>query len=348
MKVLKTSVWFVFLMVVLLLVVGCAQDDASDSVVDEVGEVEQEEYKLAALFTAAVHDEDFNAVGFAALQEVGINQGVQVAYSEKVAIPDTARVVEEYIADGYNIIWAHSGLFNGAILELVEKFPEVSFILEVDLTPEVLEPNVWYVKRNYYKGHYVIGAAAALASETGNIGFVGGAELPFLRSNLNAIQQAIDDLGSEAKIQYIFTGDFADVVKAKQATESLIARGCDVIVSGTNLGNYGIFSAVLESERKVYVTTMYTHQSHHIPDNYLTTDLFNFSVAVNEMVEAIKSGEKGGYTELRYGKGESRYTHFPLLNVSDEINDKVQEIADAVESGEIVVVENLAAIEIKE
>ncbi len=326
-----------------LILGGCGPEASPDP-----GLGENDELKIAALFSAAVHDEDFNAIGFAALQEVGIYHDLPIAYSEKVAIPDTKRVIEEYIADGYNVIWAHSGLFNGAVNEICDQYPDVSFILEVDIVPEEEKPNIWNIKRNYHLGHYVIGAAAALSTKTDKIGFVGGAELPYIRGNVNAIQQAIDDLGSNAKIHYIQTGDFADVIKAKQATETLIAKGCDVIVSGTNIGNYGIFSAVLDAGKPVLVTTMYTHKEHHIPDNYLTTDLFDFSVVLKEIIGEVKAGKKGGFMELVYGKEQARYNHFPLLNVSEEINNQVQQIADDVESGKITVVENLEELNIKE
>jgi len=51
-------------------------------------------------------------------------------------------------------------------------------------------------------------------------------------------------------------------------------------------------------------------------------------------------GEKNGYVRLDYGKGKGRYNQFPIHNVSKEINDKVQKIADDLEAGKIKVVKN--------
>ena len=306
---------------------------------------EKPKFKMAAIFPGSIQDADYNTIGFVALQDVGKEYDLETAYSEKVAVPDAERVMKEYINEGYNIIWVHGAQFNGAATNIGDDYPDVTFILEVDAKPENLKPNFWYMDRNFYTGFYVLGALAALKTETGKIGYIGGLELPFTRGEINAVKQAIKDLGSDAKLEYIYVGDFNDPVKTRQAAEGLISKGVDVILSSVNLGNYGLYNAVKEADRSVFITTKYTDKKVHAPDNYLTSDLFNFSVPLKEIVGKILNGEKGGFTELKYGKGQARYTQFPISNVSEEINAKVQQIADDVESGKIKVIKNLETID---
>ncbi len=315
----------------------------------EAGPGEEEvEYKLAAVFPGSIQDADYNTLGYMAIEKAGEENGIEIAYSEQIAVPDAERVIREYIDSGYNIIWVHGNQFNSAALEIGEEFPDVTFIIEVDAPLDEFKPNFWYMDRNYHTGFYVLGALAALTTQTGNIGYIGGLELPFTRAELNATQQALDDLGSSAKIHYLYVGDLNDPVKARTTAESLIGAGCDILLSSLNLGNYGVFTAVEKADSKIYITTKYTDKREHAPDNYLTTDLFNYTNPMIEIVGKIKGGEKGGFMLFEYGKeGKPRSTQFPISHVSEEINEQVMQISNDVENGKITVIHDFESIKVK-
>ncbi|MDW7730416.1 MAG: BMP family protein [Bacillota bacterium] len=348
----KSFLMLGLLMLFALLLFGCAPTPAVDEPTEPAVEEEEtvtaaDTIKFAAVMPGSIQDADYNTLGFLAVQDLGSEFGVSTSYSERVAVPDAGRVMSEYIDDGFNVIWVHGSQFNDTALDLGANNPDVIFIIEVDAQPAQTLPNFWYLDRNFYTGFYVLGAAAALTTESGHIGYIGGVELPFTRAELNAMQQAIDDLESSATIQYLYVGDFNDPLEARRSAESLIARGVDVIVSSVNLGNYGIFTAAQEAGQPVLVTTKYTDKSTHAPQNYLTTDLFNFSAPLIEIVDRIIGGEVGGYLKLEYGEGKPRATQFPLLNVSDEISAQVRQIFDQVASGEITVIQKMDAIEVR-
>jgi basic membrane protein A and related proteins len=349
----KTILILVLMLMFLLLVFGCSteqdvpEDEMIDQVEDDETEAEVEPLKVATIMPGSIQDADYNTLGFLAVQDLERELNVQTAYSERVAVPDAGRVMSEYIDDGFTVIWVHGSQFNDTALDLGARNPDVIFIIEVDSEPAESLPNLWNLDRNFYTGFYVLGAAAALTTESGHIGYIGGVELPFTRAELNAIQQAIDDMGSTADIQYLYVGDFNDPLEARRSAESLISKGVDVIISSVNLGNYGLFTAAQEANSQVLVTTKYTDKSTHAPQNYLTTDLFDFSTPLLEIVERIIGGEQGGYLKLEYGEGKPRDTQFPLLNVSDEISTQVKQISDQVASGAINVIQKMDAIEIR-
>ena len=349
----KSILLLVFMMMLAFMIFGCASEqeppgvDPSEPAEEEEAATEVDSVKFATIMPGSIQDADYNTLGFIAVQDVGSEFGISTSYSERVAVPDAGRVMNEYIDDGFNVIWVHGSQFNDTALDLGANNPDVIFIIEVDAEPAQTLPNFWYLDRNFYTGFYVLGAAAALSTETGHIGYIGGVELPFTRAELNAMQQAVDDLGSTADIQYLYVGDFNDPLEARRSAESLIARGVDIIVSSVNLGNYGIFSAAQEASSQVLVTTKYTDKSTHAPQNYLTTDLFEFSAPIVEILGRIIGGEMGGYLKLDYGEGKPRATQFPLLNVPDEISAQVKQISDQVASGETSVIQKMDAIEVR-
>lgn len=300
-------------------------------------------WKIAAIFPGVINDRDYNQLGYQALMDLKKEFGVKVAYSQKVAVPDAARVMEEYINSGFNIIWAHGGQYVRITLEVAKKYPDVRFIIEDEAPPKEYLPNVFTLGREYHLGFYVLGALATMVTKTGHIGFISGLELPFTYGEINAIYQAIKDLGMKnmVKLHYIYTGDFNDPLKARQAAETLISKGCDVLISGLNLGNFGLFEAVKKAKRKVYFTATYTDKSKSAPENFLAADLFNFSYSMRKLVRDIMNGEKGKYFSMEWGEGKARYTEIPVKNVSLYINEKVKEIAKDIELGKITVKKEL-------
>ncbi|MDA3938550.1 MAG: BMP family protein [Spirochaetia bacterium] len=293
--------------------------------------------KIAALFPGSIQDADYNTLGYIALQEVANSESLKSSYSEKIAVPDAERVMKEYINADFNIIFVHGNQFNGAVAKVAPEYPNVTFIIEIDAKPETLAPNVWYIGRNYYTGFYVLGALASMKTETGKIGFIGGLELPFIRGEVNAVNQALSDMDSDASLQYLFVGDFNDPLKARQAAEGLISQGVDIIISAVNLGNFGLYSAVKEAGRPVFLTTTYTDKATQAPENYLSSDIFNFSIPLKEIVANIVAGEKSGFLNMEYGEGMARSTQFPIMNVSDSVNAAVKQISEDVASGKIKV-----------
>ncbi len=307
-----------------------------------------QEIKLAVIFPGAIQDADFNAIGYTTMQELEEQVGIETASSQKVAVPDAPRVASEYAESGYNVVWAHGAQFNNGIIEVAPTYPDVTFILEADAPLQQDIPNIIVLGRNYFYGFYVLGALAGNVTETNQIGYVGGLELPFTYGELNAIQQALETHNPDAQIHYIYVGDFNDPTKARQGTETLISKDCDVIISAVNLGNYGLFKAVEQANRQIWITTTYTDKHNLAPEHHLTSDLFNFTPPMLKALDMIQNGKTSGYIPMEFGEGKGRYVKFPIDNVSAQLNAEIKAIAENVASGEVDVVKNLETLELDE
>ena len=299
-----------------------------------------QEFKIAALFPGSIRDADYNTIGYIALQEAANKEGLKASYTEKIPVDDAARVIKDYIDLGYSIIWAHGAQFNDVVLKSAKKYPEVTFIMEIDDKQEETPGNIWYIDRNYASGFFVLGALGGMQTNTGKIGFLGGIELPFAIGQLNAVKQALRMYYPDVELIYSFVGDFNDPAKAGLSAEWMISEGVDVIISAVNLGNFGLNRVIREADRPVYITTTYTDKSMHVPARYMTSDLFSFRDAMNSIVNSIINGRSGGYLKLEYGEGMARYTQFPLRNVTKDISLRVKEISDDVAAG-IIKIDNV-------
>jgi len=62
---------------------------------------------------------------------------------------------------------------------------------------------------------------------------------------------------------------------------------------------------------------------------------------MDDVIQRVLNGEKSGYIKMEYGKEKARYTQFPISNVSEEINTKIQNLANDVEAGKVQIIYNL-------
>ena len=302
----------------------------------------QPKIKIATVMPGTIQDGEYNWLGAEAMKAAAKTGFYETAYSEKVTVPDVARVMREYIASGHRIIWAHGAQFNNAVFSLADANPEVSFIIETEPRPaaNTVKPNVWYLDRNRHTGFYLMGVVASMVTKAQKIGYIGGVPLPFYWSELNATRQALKDNNSKATISAIVVGDFNDPVKAKQSAEVLIAAGCDVLISQLSLGNTGVIQAVKEAKNKVLLTTSFTSRKDQLPNGYLTADLYDFSKPITDIAEQVRKGSKGGYYLMEYGPGKARSTEMPIVNVDAKVNERVQQTIRDIVSGKVTVVLN--------
>ncbi len=300
-------------------------------------------FRLAGVFPGVITDADYNTLGFLAVRSGGNEMGMDVAYSESVAVPDVERVMREYINLKFNIIWTHGGQFITQTESLARQFPNVVFIAEADAPLAGPPPaNLWVIDRNFQIGFYPIGALAAMLTQTGKIAYVGGLTLPFSYSEVHAIQQALRDQRRPVELKLVWVGDFNDPAKARQVTDALIAEGNDVIMGSLNLGMLGVFEAVKASPRRAWVTAKYTDKLNFAPQHYVTSVLYDFAGPLRTIVRRVGRGETSGYYPLGFNTGVG--LQFPLRNVLESVSSAMRKLMTDLVAGKIKVVKDVTPV----
>lgn len=333
----------VFALVTGLALVASACGDDDDDSGGAAGEGGGgEEQRIAAVFSGSTTDADYNALGLLALQQAE-SAGADVTYSESVAVPDAERVIREYVADGYNIIWTHGSQFYEATAKVAAENSDRTFIAEFDGQPDDQPENLWILDRNFHVAFYPIGVLASELSKTGSIGYVGGLSLPFSYSEVHAMEQAIADRGSAATINPVWTGDFNDPAKAQQITTQLLSQGSDVIIGSLNLGAVGTFQAVEgRPPGEAWVTAKYTDKSQFGKEHYAASAIYDFAKPLNDVLERIAAGERSGYYPMGFDTGvEIQIADAVPADVRAEVEKVVSDVID----GTITVERNVEPIE---
>lgn len=298
--------------------------------------------RIAAVFSGATTDADYNALGLLALQEAE-EAGAEIAFSESVQVADVERVMTEYLADDYDVLWTHGSQFYEATSSLAQDYPEVTFIGEFDGEPADQPENVWVLDRNFHLAFYAVGVLADALTTSGEIGYVGGASLPFSYSEVHAMEQAIADAGSDSIVRPVWTGDFNDPSRAQQISTQLVGDGADVVVGSLNLGAVGTFQALEDTEPgSTWTTAKYTDKSSFGAEHYAGSVIYDFTTPLEDILGEIAAGTTSGYYSLGFDTGVT-------LQVGDNVPAEAKEAAEAalagIEDGSITVERNVDPIE---
>jgi basic membrane protein A len=327
----------------LLTVTACGSDGGDDgNGGGGGGSAGGEAPRIAAVFSGTTTDADYTFLGLEALQAAEKDHGAEVTYSESVQVPDAERVLREYVADGYNVVWTHGSQFYDATVAVAQEAPDVVFIAEQDTQPADVPENVWVLDRNFHLAFYPLGVLAAGASKSGRIAYLGGVTLPFSYSEVHAVEQALKDSGSSATLTPVWTGDFNDPTKAQQFASQLLADGNDVVLTSLNLGGVGAFEAAGDADPGVLMTAKYTDKSNLSSDHYLTSVLYDFSVMLDEILTSVEGGETGGYLGMSYEQGITLQTP---KNVDQAVIDQVDQAVERLAAGEIDVKRDVTPVE---
>ncbi len=316
-------------------------DDAGDSNGDATGDADGDDdaaagdgadLRFAMILPGPIQDADYNAIGYEAVQALGSDLGLDVAYSEQVAVADAERVAREYISDGVDVVAFHGGQFLTVVQTLSAEYTDTIFIAESSGSLDDQPDNVWNIARYFAPGFYIQGALAAARSETGTVAFLGGIDIPDYKAGANAFFAGARAIDPDVELLYTFSGDQNDAVTGRQSAEALIGQGADVLVLGVNNAIYGVAEAAEGASRPVYLTSSFTDKQSIAPDLFLNSTLWDFSGAYKEAVEGILAGQTSGEVELSPASGY--ITLSELYNTPDDVSEQIESLFEEIRSGE--------------
>jgi len=203
----------------------------------------------------------------------------------------------------YDLIFGIGFLFTDSITRVAKDFPNVKFAIVDGFIGD--QPNVVSLLFKEQEGSFLVGAAAALKSRTGKIGFVGGMKIPLIEkfeagyiAGAKYIKRTIEVFSEYAGT----TGEaFRDPVKGKELALAEYDRGADIIYHASGGTGIGVFEAAVVKKRLAIGVD--ADQSLTVkPDQraqILTSMMKRVDVAVYETIKATTTGQyKGGVREF--------------------------------------------------
>jgi basic membrane protein A len=288
-----------------LIAAGCGDDDTATSASTTTGGgTSGAGVKVGLVYdTTGRGDKSFNDSAAAGLDQARTDFGVET----KDLTPSSGGENREELlrlltTDGYNPVFAVGFLFKDSVTATATDNPDTTYAI-VDETVDL--PNVVSLRFAEEQGAFLMGAAAALKSETGHIGFIGGVNTPLIKKfeagYVAGAKQINPDI--EIDIKYLteppdFTG-FSDPAKGKEAALGMYNNGADVVFHAAGGSGLGLFQAAKETSdstgTQVWAIGVDGDQYESVGDPslqpfILTSMLKQVNVAVYDTIKAFVEG----------------------------------------------------------
>lgn len=253
----------------------------------------EEPLKVAFVYLGPVGDGGWtyqHDLGRLALEkELGAK--VKTTYVENV--PETAdaeRVIRQLAADGNKLIFTTSFGYMEPTLKVAKMFPGAEF---EHATGYKTLPNLSTYQTRFYEGAYLLGVIAGKMTKTNTLGFVGSFPIPEVIRNIDAYTMGARSVNPKITTKVIWVDTWYDPGKERQAAETLVAQGADMLCQNTDSP-----AAVQVAEEKgVHAFGWDSDMTKYGPHAELTANTENWGVYYIQEAKRMLSGTfKAGET----------------------------------------------------
>jgi basic membrane protein A len=234
-------------------------------------------------------DKSFNEAAYNGAERFKKETGIEYLEFEVTQEAQREQAMQRMARRGANIIVV-LGFQNGTPLKKVAaEYPNSKFTI-IDAVVDL--PNVQSVIFKEHEGSFLVGMAAALASKTGKVGFVGGMDIPLIRNFAFGYEQGIKYVNPKAELFVNMTGTtpaaWNDPAKGAELAISQFDRGADVVYAAAGGTGIGVLQAA--KDRGKLSIGVDSNQNYLHPGSVLTSMLKRVDVAVYNAFRDARAG----------------------------------------------------------
>lgn len=242
---------------------------------------------------------------------------------------DAERVIRQLAADGNKIIFTTSFGFMNPTLKVAQSFPNTDF---EHATGYKMAKNVGIYQARSWEGAYMLGVLAGKMTKSNIIGFVGSYPVPEVVRNIDAYTLGAQSVNPKIKTKVIWVSSWYDPARERQAAETMITQGADVLSQNTDS------PAVIQTaeEKGVYAFGWDSDMSKFGPKAQLVASTLNWSRYYTDTVKAVLAGTWKP-AETLWGMKEGMVVLTPLSpSVPAAVAKVFEEKKQAIISGKLV------------
>jgi basic membrane protein A len=244
---------------------------------------------------------------------------------------------------GANPIVVVGFTYAAALGKVSKEFPKVQWGIVDDSS--VQAPNVQGIVFKEEEGSFLVGAAAALKSKAGSVGFIGGVNTPLIAKFEAGFMAGAKAVNPKIKIQSTYISNFPDFsgfndpAKGYEAAKGMYENGADVVYAaagGTGTGMHkaaselGKWSIGVDADEATYPA----HAAYK--KTILTSMLKRVDTGVNAFVKDALAGKKtAGVKTWGIKQGGVGYT--TTGGYVKDVASKIDALSKKIASGAIVV-----------
>ncbi len=282
-------------------------------------------------------DKSFNESAHTGAQRWAEETGGSYNEVELQSEAQRKQALRRFAEAGNNPIVMVGFAFGDSLGEVAADYPETKFAI-IDMVVDA--PNVRSVVFNEHEGSYLVGMMAAMASDSGTVGFIGGMDIPLIRKFACGYVQGAKAANADATVIQNMTGTtpaaWNDPVKGSELTKAQVSQGADVVYAAAGGTGVGVLQTAADED--ILSIGVDSNQNYLHPGKVLTSMVKRVD---NAVYEAMKAGAdmEPGFNVMGLSNGGIAYAmdeHNEAL-IDDAMKAAVDEAAAKIGTGELVV-----------
>lgn len=274
-------------------------------------------------------DKSFNEAAAAGTARWAAETGEKFGEIELSSEAQREQALRRFADQGYNPIVMTGFSFESPLADVAPDYPDTKFVI---IDSVVDQPNVRSITFRADEGSYLVGVAAAKASKTGKVGFIGGMDVPLIRAFACGYVQGVKATNPDATVIQNMTGTtpaaWNDPVKGAELTKAQIAQGADVVYAAAGGTGVGVLQAA--ADQKILSIGVDSNQNYMHPGSVLTSMMKRVD---NAVYDAFKAGPdvETGWVVLGVAEGGVDYALDD--NNASVFTGDVKEAVEAAKAG---------------
>lgn len=289
---------------------ACGGKKSSDATSSSSSSGAKEQSAAIAYDIGGRGDQSFNDAAYAGLEKAKTELKIKTAEAEPTegeSEADKVQRLTELARKGNNPVIGVGFSYAPAIKKVAPKFPNTTFGIIDDTS--VTDKNIANLVFNEEQGSYLAGVAAAKASKSGTVGFIGGVEVPLIKKFEAGFTQGVKDTNPNAKVLSAYLTqppDFSGFAKpdlGKATAKGQLDGGADVIYAAAGLAGSGAIEATATAGKwAIGVDSDQYNQAglSKYKEHILTSVTKDVSASVFNLIKSVEDG-KPQTGEVRYG-----------------------------------------------
>jgi basic membrane protein A len=284
-------------------------------------------------------DKSFNELAFNSAMRVVNELGWDIIEFEAANNTQIEQGMRKVADRGATLIVAMGFAQADAVAAVAPQYPDINFV-NVDVC-WLDDPagNIYQACYKEHEGSFLVGMIAAMASETGKIGFVGGMDIPLIRKFQGGYEQGAMYVNPDIEIHANMTGTTPEAwnnpTKGAELTKAQVDKGADVVYQAAGGTGIGVLQAAADAG--IMGIGVDTNQNWMHPGNMLTSMLKRLDLTIFEQAQKTADGTfEPAIVVLGLADGMVGYAAEDGM-VTDEMAAAVAAASAEIVSGNIVV-----------
>ena len=235
-------------------------------------------------------DKSFNQAAFDGAERFKKETGISYREFEVTSPTQREQAIRNMAKRGANVVVGIGFAQAAGIEKAAKEFPNTKFAI-IDMVVDL--PNVRSVVFKEHEGSFLVGMAAAMASKTGKVGFVGGMDIPLIRNFAAGYVEGAKYVNPNIEVFQNMTGTtpaaWNNPGKGSELAKSQFGRGADVVYAAAGGTGIGVYQAAAD-EGKLAIGVD-SNQNYLHPGTMLTSMIKRVDVAVYNAMKDAKDGK---------------------------------------------------------